>query len=93
MNKGNLEVKEIKIEELSVKRVRVFGRNNTVSFDLTINGVTIYGCFVVEGEKGDFISFPSTKAKDGRYYNHAWCKLSDDDTKRIISMVENELNK
>lgn len=58
-------------------------------FDLVVNGVTIYGCRVVEGSKGDFISFPSRKnEKDGKYYNHAYIKLSDEDTKDIIAQVE-----
>lgn len=65
--------------------------NDTVFFDMVVNGVTIYGCKVVEGSKGDFISFPSHKGKDGKYYNHAWVKLSDEDTKKIIAQVEEAL--
>lgn len=63
----------------------------TVFFDMVVNGVTIYGCKVVEGSKGDFISFPSHKGKDGKYYNHAWVKLSEEDTKKIIAQVEEAL--
>ena len=65
--------------------------NDTVFFDMVVNGVTIYGCKVVEGSKGDFISFPSHKGKDGKYYNHAWVKLSDDDSEKIIAQVEEAL--
>lgn len=65
--------------------------NDTVFFDMVVNGVTIYGCKVVEGSKGDFISFPSHKGKDGKYYNHAWVKLSDEDSKKIIAQVEEAL--
>ena len=65
--------------------------NDTVFFDMVVNGVTIYGCKVVEGSKGDFISFPSHKGKDGKYYNHAWVKLSDEDSKNIIAQVEEAL--
>lgn len=64
---------------------------DTVFFDMVVNGVTIYGCKVVEGSKGDFISFPSHKGKDGKYYNHAWVKLSDEDSKKIIAQVEEAL--
>lgn len=62
--------------------------NDTVYFDVDINGVMIYGCKVIEGSKGDFISFPSHKGKDGKYYNHAYIKLSDAQTKEIIEQVE-----
>ena len=65
--------------------------NDVVFFDMVVNGVTIYGCKVVEGSKGDFISFPSHKGKDGKYYNHAYIKLSDADTSKIIAQVEEKL--
>lgn len=73
---------------VSAKVTRANQVNDTVFFDMEVNGVSIYGCKVVEGSKGDFISFPSHKGKDGKYYNHAWIKLSDEDTKEIISQVE-----
>lgn len=65
--------------------------NDTVFFDVDINGVMIYGCKVIEGSKGDFISFPSHKGKDGKYYNYAYIKLSDAQTKEIIEQVEQAL--
>lgn len=65
--------------------------NDVVFFDVVINGVTIYGCKVVEGSKGDFISFPSHKGKDGKYYNHAYIKLSDEASAAIIAQVEEKL--
>lgn len=65
--------------------------NDTVFFDVVINGVTIYGCKVVEGKNGDFISFPSHKGKDGKYYNHAYIKLSDEAAADIIAQVEKKL--
>ena len=30
-----------------------------VMFDMIVNEVSIYGCRVVEGKNGDFVSFPS----------------------------------
>lgn len=65
--------------------------NDTVFFDMVVNGVTIYGCKVVEGSKGDFISFPSHKGKDGKYYNYAYVKLSEADSQKIIAQVEEKL--
>lgn len=64
---------------------------DTVYFDVVINGVTIYGCKVVEGKNGDFISFPSHKGKDDKYYNHVYIKLSDEQTAGIVKQVEEML--
>lgn len=83
------EANEVVTVEAKVTRANQV--NDTVFFDMEINGVTIYGCKVVEGSKGDFISFPSHKGKDGKYYNHAWVKLSDNDTQAIIAQVEEAL--
>ena len=76
---------------VSAKVTRANQVNDTVFFDLELNGVSIYGLKVVEGSKGDFISWPSHKGKDGKYYNYAWCKLSDDQQKKIIHQVEEML--
>lgn len=32
--------------------------------------ITIRGCRVVEGQNGAFVSFPSRKQDDGKYWNH-----------------------
>lgn len=62
-----------------------------VFFDMVINGINVYGLKVVEGKEGDFIGWPSHKGKDGKYYNYAWCKLSDEQQKEIIHQVEEML--
>ena len=85
-----MKKKEVNVE-VNAKVVRANQVEDLVFFDVEINGVTIYGCKVVEGKNGDFISFPSHKGKDGKYYNHAYIKLSDDQAKDIISQVENML--
>ena len=83
-----MKKKDVNVE-VNAKVVRANQVDDLVFFDVDINGVTIYGCKVVEGKNGDFISFPSHKGKDGKYYNHAYIKLSDDQAKDIISQVEN----
>ena len=83
-----MKKKEDNAVTVEAKVTRANQVNDTVFFDMEVNDVSIYGCKVVEGSKGDFISFPSHKGKDGKYYNHAWIKLSDNDTKDIISQVE-----
>ena len=85
-----MKKKDVNVE-VNAKVVRANQVEDLVFFDVEINGVTIYGCKVVEGKNGDFISFPSHKGKDGKYYNHAYIKLSDDQAKDIISQVENML--
>lgn len=32
----------------------------------------IKGCRIVSGAKGDFVSWPSRKQEDGRYWSHVW---------------------
>lgn len=86
-----MKKKEISNVEIDAKVIRANQVSDTVYFDVTINGVTIYGCRVVEGSKGDFVSFPSHKGKDGKFYNHAWVKLSDEDTAAIVKQVEEML--
>ena len=81
---------ESAVQSVEVVRAKSFD-NGGVVFDMIINGVSIYNCRVVEGKNGDFISFPSRKGSDGNYYSHAYIKLTEDDTKQIISLVEKAL--
>ena len=76
---------------VNAKVTRANQVENTVYFDMDVNGVMIYGCKVIEGSKGDFVSFPSHKGKDGKYYNYAYIKLSDEDTAAIVKQVEEML--
>ena len=87
----------VTVTEKSVSGVRAIDRNGavTVFFNLTITGVTIYGCRVVTSKHGgdDFIAFPSRKDANGKYWNYAYVKLSDADAKEILAEVEKEVNK
>lgn len=80
------------LKDYSVDRVKMDSKDR-VRFTLTVNGVTVYGCNVVEGKNGDFISFPSYKGKDGKYYNHVYIPLTDKEQEGILLDVEKELNK
>ncbi len=57
-----------------------------------IGNVAIYGCRIVSGEQGDFISFPAEKytTKDGgaAWKNHASVKFDDGMTSKIIGAVQ-----
>lgn len=81
---------ESAVQSVEVVRAKSFD-NGGVVFDMTINEVSIYNCRVVEGKNGDFISFPARKGSDGNYYSHAYIKLTEDDTKKIIGLVEKAL--
>lgn len=62
------------------------GNSKTKAFiDLELdNTLVIKGLTLVEGKDGLFLSFPSTKGKDGKYYNSVysqdkeWLKLLQD---------------
>ena len=84
--------------EIEVLRAVEFPEKNgqhNIGFDVKINGVTIYGCILIQGEKDgeeySFQTFPQRKGKDDKYYNHVWVKLSDDDTAAIVKQVEEML--
>ena len=87
-NKENAEAEEKKIAITELKVLRAKEYKNSCFIDLSINGVKIYGCRYVEGKNGDFISFPSHKGKDGKYYNDAWAELSADDVKNIDDQID-----
>ena len=34
--------------------------------------LSIKGCRIVDSQKGPFVSYPSRKQDDGKYWNHVW---------------------
>ena len=57
------------------------------AIDFVLEGgrkLTVYNCRVVEGEKNNFISFPARKGKNGKYYSHAYIRLTDEEQQEII---------
>lgn len=60
-------------------------KDGNVTFNLVIDDfITVYNCKVIEGKKGDFLSFPQYKGKNGKYYSHAFVKLEDGEREDII---------
>ncbi len=45
----------------------------------------IKGCKLMNGSKGQFVSYPSRKQDDGKYWNHVWA--SDDFNKVVIQKM------
>lgn len=80
--------------DCSVKNARCISTQNgtMVVADIIVNDVTIYGCRVVESQKGDFLAFPSHKGKDGNYYNYAYVRLSDEEQKKVLADIEKMIN-
>ena len=85
--------------EIEVLRAIEFPEKNgqhNIGFDVKINGVTIYGCILIQGEKDgeeySFPTFPQRKGKDDKYYSIVYFRLSDEDQKIILDTVEKVLN-
>lgn len=85
-SKENAEAKAV-VNDLKVLRAKEY--KDTVFCDLEINGVKIYGCRYVEGKNGDFISFPSYKGKDGKYYSHCYIDLDD----AMVNLIDEQIDK
>ena len=84
MNSKKSSKKEV--TSLEVTRAREY--DDIFFFDMVLNGVYIYGCRLIEGEDGWFVSFPSKLDKKGsKWYNHCWAKLSDDTIGEICAAV------
>ena len=78
------------VRTCQVKNVRVIAGKNgdLVFFTLALNGVTIYNCRVATGKNGDFVSFPQYKGSDGKYYNNVYVSLAEEDSERILQLVQ-----
>lgn len=89
------EEKERKYLELTSMDInRAVNNDYGVFFDMTLNGIKINGCKLME-RKDDgkvFVAFPQQKASNGNYYPVVSCYLDDDTTELIVSAVENIIN-
>ena len=66
-------------------------------FSMTVNGITINSCDYItytdrSGVRKSFVAFPQYKGSDGKYYNLAWFKISDEDFKIIEQQIEDIIN-
>lgn len=62
------------------------------SFNMILNGVTIYNCNVAETKEGkNFISFPSRRGSDGKYYSYVYFRFSDEDMNKVLEAVADKL--
>lgn len=87
--KKNNEINDKKDSKIIVvKRAKEFDWG--ISFDMIVNDVTIYGCKLLtnKGSGELFVAFPSRIGIDDKYYNYAFVKLSEEETKDIVAQIE-----
>lgn len=60
-----------------------------VRADVEINGITIYGMAIMANKTtGEaFLSWPSQKGQDGKYYSTCYARLADADQEKIIEGI------
>lgn len=49
--------------------------------------ITLNGCRIAEGSKGEFISFPSWKDKENKYHPYSRITFSDEESTLIIKAL------
>ena len=76
--------------KIEVTRAHEF-KSGDISFDMKVNGVQIYNCVYMNESKKvkePFVSFPSRKGSDDKYYSYVWFKISDDTLAEIEKEIE-----
>lgn len=81
--------KEEKTYTYEVEVTRAKEIKGSYAFDMRVNGVMIYGCWLKETKDGNnFVSFPSYKGTDGKYYSHVYFKVTDELQDEIEKGIE-----
>ena len=68
-------------------------KEGTVSFDMEVNGVKVYGCWYKEGTSSNgkdyqIVNLPQEKGNDGQYYSIAWFPMSKEVRENIIEQLQ-----
>lgn len=80
---------DYKVEVTRAKEIKA----GTISFDIKVNDVSIYGCWYRAGisektkKEYEIVSFPQVKGKDEKYYNVAWFPMSAEVKADIIKQL------
>lgn len=95
---NNTEKTETKVTKLAYTISRVKEVTDTmVSFNINVNGVTIYGMKVIKykskktGEDGMMVAFPTRKGTDDKYYNICTFSMTQEMQDDIINQVLDQL--
>lgn len=93
--KGNKAAEKKSVEFGKVESFEILKATNFswgCAFNMILNGVTIYNCTVAESKDGKFfISFPSRKGTDDKWYSYIYFRFSDEDMERILAAVSEKL--
>ena len=90
------ETKKIQIQDgISISRIYNYSDECTF-FNLhieesAVGEITIYGCTLVSTDKKDFISLPSRKGDDDKYYSHVFFKIDDALKDKIIDAISDNI--
>ena len=82
--------------EIIVTRAKQL-ESGSVGFDMTVNGIKIYGCFAKTvkskktGEDVDLVSFPQYKGTNGNYYDYVWFPMTFEQKEDIIKQINSLL--
>lgn len=66
-----------------------YRENDYGLFALERNGAIIYGCRLVNGSAGTFLSYPARKGKDDKYYTHA--RFTDRIPDKVVENIANAI--
>lgn len=90
------EYKDIKVSRVKENK----NKEDCYRFNLTVNGITLYGCQYItytakNGDRSSFISFPSYKGTDGKWYNHCYFPIEPGSKafEEVEKQIGDELNK
>ena len=83
--------KEMKFE-VEVTRAHEF-KSGDISFDAVVNGINLYSLTYINENpekkiEKPFISFPSRKGSDEKYYNFCYFKITDELLGEIEKQIE-----
>ena len=97
LNLGGKKEDKKKSETLKItdcEIVRALNNDYGVFFDMKLNGIKINGCSLMQtkDEGKIFIAFPSKQGKDKKYYPVVSAYISDDDTQKIIELIDAKIN-
>lgn len=92
-NAGQDERVYIDLKAVGASVTNVRQRKYSTTFTLKCKGFSLYSLQVVKRKDGGyFISPPSHKGRNDKYYSDYALYLSDADTDRLLDMVEAALN-
>lgn len=90
INSVDSEKTYLEADKYAIKNVSLVS-DKLVTFTLRGDGVSLYNVRLVEGAKGRFISASQHKGSDGRWYNDYGLYISEDDQKKLIDKVLEQL--